>query len=130
MGIVDWAMMGVAAWGMFEAAIGAVIGDWLRPVVGDALRAEMRVAIGAVTSVAIEAVMLGQYCYAAWDQAQQARQISFSCALHSKNMLTAPCTVCKHMCIAIAPCWLQTANTIEWPADGNQLMLSTNMSLM
>ena len=97
--------MGVAAWGMFEAAIGAVIGDWFGPVVGDALRAEMRDTLGAVTRVVIEVVTLEQHCYAVWGQAQQARKISFSYALHSQNMVIAPCIVCKHMCIAIVPCW-------------------------
>ncbi len=124
MGTVGWAMMGVAAWGMSGAAIGAVIGDLLGSVIGDMLRAEMRGAMGAVARVAIDCVMLGQHCHAAWVQAQQARKISFSCALHNQNMLTVPCAVCKHMCLVqsasacalqlshVEPCWVQTMKTI------------------
>ena len=103
-GIEDWAMIGAAAGGAFEAVTGAVIGDWLGAVIGDVLRAEIRDALGAVTEVAFQVVMLGQHCYAAWCQAQHARKISFSYALHNHHMLTAPCKVCKHTCIAIVSC--------------------------
>ncbi len=114
MKILDGAMMGVAAWDMFGAVLGAAIGavlmNWLGHVTGDALRAETRVATGAVTTVKIELVILRQHCFAAWRRAEQAATIASCCALHSQNMLTAPCTVCKQMCIGSR--WLQTTNTI------------------